>query len=257
MFFQVNFKLPNNNCMHVRGLTSELGTDLLQLIRQEIGARVPARQLSVKHYCPSFNQSTYALHLTEEQLQQVEHLDIFSAREIINVIVPDGFLGQYWNMEITRGIVSSDYTFIQSMLKSRRMTSTYEIEYGLDSDQLFKDWISAGCPEKWDDKNRIKIDDIDPDYRHCTISRNSQSGAIKYFEDRSNLIGDNIQDVVLANEYFTKDHSHQRTCAIFRIADVPAIINILVEKLSPKGVRQLITLCESRLKELERNSDEE
>lgn len=259
MIFQVNFKLPNENCLHVHGLTDSLGMNLLSEIRQEIGAKVPAKQITVKHYCPSFNNGTFPIYLTDKQLDQVEHLQLFNAREIIDVIVPDGFLGRYWKMYITKGIVSSDYTFIQSMIKSQRMVRTYEVNFELDSDEVFNDWIDAGCPQTWEDSRKLKIDDVDQDYRFMAISRHKQNGSLKYFEEEGhdfNLVGTKIRDIVLTSKVFIKDYPSDNVCSILRIVDIPAIINILITKLNPKGVRQLITLCEERLKELERNSDE-
>ncbi len=257
MMFQVKFQLPNDRCLHIRNLTSSTGMDAINMVRAEVGVHIPTRNISIEHSCPSFNNSTYNVFPTEEQLDQINAFGVFNAKDMVNVIVPDGFLGKYWDMSIDNiGIMSSENTIFNRLLTlDKRKLSSFKVKFDVNNGSLIEDWIAAGCPLTWTPPE-IRIDDseFDSNIVYSTLTREGNKPPYSYHQQSSRLIGDNIKDIVLTHDQFTKnDHDVDKVICIIRNSDVPAIINLLVEKLSSQGLRQLITLAQDRLAQFEKD----
>jgi len=257
MMFQVKFQLPNDRCLHIRNLTTTTGMDAIRLVRDEVGAHIPTRNITVEHSCPAFNNSTYNVFPSEEHLDQINAFGVFDAKDMVTVVIPDGFLGKYWDMTIENtGIVSDNVTFIKRMTTmDRRKVSSFKASFDVNNNNLITDWIAAGCPLTWTaPEMKISDSEFDPNIIYSTLVRDGKLGEYSYSHQSSRLVGDNIKDIVLTHNQFTKnDHEVDKVICIIRNSDVPAIINMLVDKLSMVGLRQLITLCQDRLDHFEKD----
>ena len=201
MQFHINFILPNNNdCLHIRNLTDSMGMDYIDDIRKEIGANVPAEQLMVRNgTCPTWNNGTVVVGLNDTRLHNIPQL---KAKTEVTVMVPDGFIGKYWDQKIDNiGPDSSTYGFWARMLKSSKLTSKFNIEHKLNRVQLISDWIKEGCPEYWGiDKDDETITDGNK-YIIVSTDSSNYSGEWKTYINDDEYLGGCIQDIILTGEF--------------------------------------------------------
>lgn len=250
MQFYVNFILPNNDeCLHIRNLTDSMGVDFIDAIQEEIGVNVPADQLMIKNdSCPSWNNGTIVIELKDSQLHKISQL---KARPEVTVMVPDGFIGKYWELKIDNiGIDSTKYNFIKRIFTQSRMVSNFNVEYKLNKIQIISDWIEAGCPEYWGiDKDDETITDGN---KYIIVSTNSNTwlGECKLHITNKEYLGGCIRDILLTND-FRGSYVDTQKCIINKKL-MPDILFTLALHMNKVNTLKLLKIINVRIDDFEK-----
>jgi len=265
MDFKIKFKLPKPGNQHIRNLTNTIGMDFINTIHNDIGVPVPAKQMNIYNSCPSFNNSTKHIYVNECYLQDIPH---FNARPDIDVFIPDGFLGQFWEMEIKntgyknelgfiREIIYSTLDFFKIKTKRMKLDSTFNISFDLNEIALIETWIDAGCPLYWN----TSIEDIEEhpnenkEYLLIQTQRynNRNTPFSEYSLWDSKTIADNIKDVVLYEDIFQEKNDddddygskdYNKICAILQKSQIQGIFKVICENVDLKTIEQFEDIIE-------------
>jgi len=236
MHFAIIFKLPNEDCLHVSNLTDSIGMDFVNVVRDEIGAQVPARHISTTHSCPSWNNKAYRL--TIETDDTISRIPQFAARELVTVIVPDGFLGKYWNMKITNKGFNQNVGVFKRMYGRYKMTHDYNVEFEIDDLGLLNDWIFDGCPEIWGMEEEKLKSLISPSRNYYIIKRSQYSTDVGVTFNGEMGLGGNVQDIVLSNKAF-EEEGYMDVQSVVQEAQLVHTMTLLAGQLNKNDLNRL------------------
>jgi len=230
-----------------------MGMDYIDEIRKEIGANVPSEQLMVRNNsCPTWNNGTIVVALNDNRLHNIPQL---KARTEVTVVVPDGFIGKYWDQKISNiGPDSSTYGFWARMLKSSKLTSKFNIEHELNRVQLISDWIEAGCPEYWGINEGEETITDGQKYIIVSTDSSNYSGEWKTYINDEEYLGGCIQDIILTGE-FRGSYVDTMKCIINKKL-LPEILFTLALKLNKEHTLKFLTIINKRIELFEKQEAE-
>ena len=142
--FTVKFKVPFKGAKHIIGTTGEWGLNLVKEVREKIGKKVHVDKLRINSSCPIGNTSTISIHVTDETM--ISKIPWFEYMNDVNVIVPEGFIGQYHYLHV-KTFMGSDFEEFLRRLFHR--PASYHVSYKVDNKSILNDWIKDGCPKFW------------------------------------------------------------------------------------------------------------
>lgn len=255
MEFKVRLKLPNPTCRHIRNLTNTVGMDFINEIHKEIGVKVPTSQLKIHDSCPSFNNSEKYIFVTEQYLSSIPH---FNARHDVDVFVPDGFLGKFWEMKIeTDGFHSSVgmiretiYTilnFFKIKTKGMKYRSNYSISFELNETAVIREWILSNCPLYWNTSIEA-VEETNYKNKETLIIRGIKSkDSLNYEINKYQIFSDNIYDVIIDENQHRKTSSHDSSnevCALLQKSHLLGIFEMICENVEIEVIERFEDIIE-------------
>jgi|GEM_PF-6356042 len=227
MIFTVNFKLPNKNSLHIHNMTNNIGMELVELIHEELGFKVAAKQLFVFHECPAFNNSIYHINISDENI--INKIPQFRTREKIQVTVPDGFLGKFWDMQINRSNTITNYSTLRFILSGfSKKLMNYDIRFAMNDNEIIKEWIKAGCPEKWNVNENTIVHHPDYTFWVMLTACNKHETKVQF---KNNIHGTNIKEAVLTSKEFAEEQ-YIGPSAVIRESDAYSVAHGIINRLS-------------------------
>lgn len=155
--FRTYFSGPQNWSV-VDDFNPGIGLDVIEAVREDLN--MPQLSSKMIHMEDSCNSKPTYLKVDVTDCANVYKIPPFAGRANVIVIVPTGWLGQFYSLNITKyyqiyndgwfDVFAHTFNFFTFRIwsKAKKLSHVYG-KYELDDDKIIEAWMADGCPLYW------------------------------------------------------------------------------------------------------------
>ena len=189
------------------GLTDDYGTEFLNIVKKENNIKCnDYSKFIISMTCPYIAKKRYEVRVDILPNININNIERFKNKTVVNVYIPDGFLGKYikYNLRIC---YKTKYLLFKNV-------DTYVINFVIDNDALIQDWMIAGCPLEWNLDN---------------IEKNKNTYIVEYLDGKIMLYKAYSITSLLENLYYYKTMSYYSSDLFTSISNLSNDIKSIID----------------------------